>query len=900
MSPTAPRRTKARYSRVFYRTLLRAYPLAFRNAHGDDATDVFADLAHAARLAGGSRLVALWLRSVPMVVRGGMQERRGGPSPPQSPPHRKWSIDMLTSEFLQAARALLRRPVFTATAVLTLALGIGATTAVFSVIDTVLLRPLPYPDSQELVVVSHTAPEIASGDWGLSPAGYFYFRENADTLRDIGVYFRDVAVVTGEGEPERIGSTRISASLLSTLDVAPEIGRPIGSDDDQPGAPLVALLSHGFWTRSFGGDPAVVGRPLLLDGISYEVIGVMPPGFDLPVPGTDVWSALRLDPGARPVNSHYLESIARLREGVTGEQARTQLAGLMGRFPEEMPTAYGGGFMERSGFRVNIRGLLEETVGNVRALLWIVFFAAAFVLVIACANVANLTMLRAEGRRRELAVRGALGASRGALLRFGIAESAIVAVAAGAIGLGLAWVGVRLIVIAAPEGLARVETIAVRPQALGVALGTVLGLTLILGVVSVFQGGSDMAERLRSGGRTGSADRARLRARGAFVITQVAVVLVLMVGSGVLLRSFVKLRSVDPGFTADNVLTMQIPISRVKYSDDGMALRFFEQVGDRLRALPGVTAVGATTALPLVTRPAENLNGVADLPDGSEQNVNIDTRFIGPGYLEALGIRLLEGRTFERRDMDAAEPGAIVSGALAQQLWPGESPIGKRVRPLLRDYPWHRVVGVVGDVREEDITRAPEPTVYFPYTDLSWFRSFTIAMRTEGAPTALLPAVRREVSALDPDVPLASVATMDDLVAGHLSRTTFTLTLVGLATAMALFLCAVGIYGVIGFAVRQRHFEIGVRMALGAQNGQVAGMVIGQTMALALAGIVVGLGLAIAGMGLMESLLYEVTPTDPVTLTAVVLGLGLIALLAGALPALRATRVDAIIALQGE
>jgi predicted permease len=887
-------------SRAFYRTLLLAYPPGFRAVHGDDATDVFADLAHAARLRGGPRLLGLWLRTIPAVVRGGISERRElRGSPPGRTPS-PWRPDMLTNELKQSVRALARRPAFALTAVLTLALGIGATTAVFSVVDAVLLSPLPYEDPDALVELRHVVPELATGEWGLSQAGYFYFREHAETLQDIAAYRGGSMVRTGDGPPQRLQSFGVTASLLSTLGVTPELGRPFTAADDTPGAPPVAILSHGLWTRSFGADPGVIGSSVLLGGTAYEIIGVMPESFRYPSASTDVWVPMRLDPDARPVNSHIFAAVARMSPGATVETVRSELTGLIGRFPEEMPTAYGNGFIERSGFRPVVRSLLEETVGGVRAILWIVLGAAALVLIIACANVANLMMLRSEGRRRELAVRSALGASRGALLRFSLSEAAIVSLAGGAIGIVLAWAGVRLLVLAAPPGLRRVEEIAMRPLAAVTAVAIAVVVALVLGVASSMRGGVGVAEQLKSGGRAGSADRRRARARGAFVVTQVAMAVLLVAGSGLLLRSILKLRGVDPGFSPDNVLTVRLALSPAKYPDDGQAMGFFEQVTERIGSLSGVRAAGIVDGLPLGSRASDNANGFADLPDGSEQTLLFDTKFAGPGYLEAMGLRLIEGRTFERRDMESGTLGAVVTRSLAEQLWPDGSALGKRARPLMTDYPWHTIVGVVEDVRTEFLDRAPEPTIYFPYADVRWGRSFYLAIRAEGPPGELLPAVRDQVWALDPDVPMGTVATMEDLIGEQFATTSFTLTLVGAAAAMALFLCAVGIYGVIGYAVRQRHFEIGVRMALGARAAQVAGMVIGQTLVLASAGILIGLGLALAGMGLLESLLFEVTPTDPLTLGAVALGLALVAALAGALPARRATRVDALIALQGE
>jgi len=806
-------------------------------------------------------------------------------------------MDTFTSELRHAIQALLRRPAFTLTAIATLALGIGATAAVYSVVDTILLHPLPYAEPERLIVVRHVVPEIASGEWGMSQVGYFHFREHAEKLEDIGAYWSDTQVLTGDGPPQSLEVASVTASVLSTLGVSPELGRPIGVDDDRRGAARVVLLSHGLWTQSFGADPAVVGRDITLEGERHEVIGVMPAVFRFPAPATDAWVPARFDPAARPVNQHTFPGVARVKAGVSTAAAAEELAGLVSRWPEEIPTVYGG-FIERAGFQVVTRPLLDDAVDDVRTLLWIVLAAAVIVLIVACSNVANLMILRAEGRRLEAAMRAALGASRAALLRYSLSEAAVLSLASGVVGLALAWVGVRLLVLNAPPGLPRIEEITLQPVAVLVAVLAVVVVSATLGVVSNSRFGEQLAVQIKSGGRSGTPDRRRLRVRGAFVVTQVSMAVLLAVGSGVLLRSFLNVRAVDPGFSPDNVMTLRLSISPTKYADDGAAFRFFEQVSESIGALPGVQAVGAVTALPLVHRAADNVNEFGDLPGGAEETMLFDTKFAGPGYVEAQGMRLLEGRTLQRRDMAPETGGALVTRALAEQVWPGETAVGKRVRPLMRDYPWHTVVGVIEDVRTEDLRRAPEPTVYFPYSDLAWSRSFFFAVRTQGPPEPLLPAIRDAVWALDADVPLASVTSMEGLVADHMSRTSFTLTLVGVAAATALFLCAVGIYGVIAYTVRQRHFEIGVRMALGARGPQVAGMVLRQTLLLAGGGIVLGTALALAATGLMESLLFEVAAADPLTLVAVALSLGAIAILAGALPARRATRVDAIVALQ--
>ena len=878
------------------RVLLLLYPAPIRRAHGPEI--LAATTAEWQRRQGIARFLA-WLLTD--ILRTRADERRAlrsdTPLPSPRRPTRGALMDNFLRDLYHGARALLRRPGFAAAAVVTLAFGIGATTAVFSVVETVLLRPLPYAEPDRLVSLSHGVPKIAIGEWGLSRAGYFYFRERAETLEDIGAYREVSRVLTGDVDPERLRGATITWSVISTLGINPEIGRPFTLDDDLPGAPPVVLISNGLWRRAFGADPEIVGRSIELEGGDVEVVGVMPSSFRFPSAPTDFWMPMQFDPQARPVNQHIFPGVALLAPGVTPEQARTELNVLVGRFSEEMPTAYGNGFIEDSGFHAVVRSLLDAKVGSVRALLFIVLAAAALVLVIACANVANLMVLRSEARRTELAVRAALGAAGGRLLWYSLSEALVLAGAGGLLGGLIAWGGVGALVRAAPPGLPRLEEVGLDPAALAVTSVIVLALALLLGAAGAVRGGSALTESLKQG-RAASADRGRLRLRAALVVTQMAMAVVLLAGAGLLFRSFINLRAVDPGFSAEDVLTFQLSVPFSDYPENEQVLTFYQQIIDRVRSLPGVEAAGFTTGAPLASHPAENANDVADLPDGSDVRALIDTKFVGPEYFEVMRMRLVEGRTFERGDMEPGSEGVIVTRSLAEFYWPGESAIGRRARPLMTDYPWHTVVGVIEDIRTEELTMAPEPTLYFPYTDVVYLRSFTVALRSEVPLADLLPAIRAQVAELDPRVPLASIATMEEVVADDLSRTTFTLALLAAASGVALVLGIVGVYGVISYAVSRRYFEIGIRMALGARAPQVAGLVFGQTMTLALAGIVVGLVLAVAGTRWMEFLLFETAPTDPLTLAAVALGLALVAALAGLLPARRATRVDAVVALR--
>ena len=880
------------------RMLLVLYPAPVRLEHGPE---ILAAATAEWQRGPGAAGFFVWLFAD--ILRARADERRAlrstTPLPSPRRPKRGALMDNFLRDLQHSFRALLRRPGFAATAVVTLALGIGATTAVFSVVETVLLRPLPYAEAERLVSLSHGVPKIASGEWGLSRAGYFYFREHADTLEDLGAYREVSRVLTGVGDPERLRGATITWTLISTLGVTPEIGRPFTLDDDLPGAPPVVLISNGLWRRAFGEDPEMLGRYIELEGRRVEVVGVMAPSFRFPSARADFWVPMQFDPQARPVNQHIFPGVARLAPDVTPEQASTELNALVGRFAEEMPTAYGNGFVERSGFHAVVRTLLDAKVGNVRALLFIVLGAAALVIVIAIANVANLFVLRSEARRTELAVRSALGAGGGMLLWYALSEALLLAGAGGLLGGLIAWGGVQALVRAAPPALPRLEEIGLDPAVLGVTFVIVLLVALLLGAVGAVRGGVALTESLKQG-RGASADRGRLRLRAALVVTQMAMALVLLAGAGLLFRSFMNLRAVDPGFSAEDVLTFQLSVPFSDYPENEQVLTFYQQVIDRVGSLPGVEAAGLVTGVPLASRPWENANDIADLPDGSEIRALIDTKFAGPGYFEVMHMRLVEGRTFERGDMEAGSEGVVVTRSLAELYWPGESAIGRRARPLMTDFPWHTVVGVIEDVRTEALTMDVEPVLYFPYTDVIHERSFTVAVRSKVPPGDLLAAIRGQVAELDPDVPLASIATMEEVVAEHMSRTTFMLALLAAASGVALVLGIVGVYGVISYAVSRRHFEIGIRMALGARASQVALLVFGQTMTLALAGIVVGLALAVVSTRWMEFLLFETAPTDPVTLGAVALGLATVAALAGLLPARRATRVDAVVALRRE
>ena len=892
---------------TIYRMVLWLYPRRVRINHGDEMVAAVESewrqrATHGLR---GGAAFCLWLSFD--TARGLVSHHAGSDSrqkPASSGPSHAWGSPTrlmgVDGEMRRAVRSLARAPVFTATAAVTLALGIGANTAVFSVVDRVLLRPLPFAESENLIVIGHPVPGYASGEWGLSRAGYFYFREHARTLEDIGVYRSPAVVLTGDGRPERVGAALITASMLSTLRVTTALGRPFSPNDDRPGAQPVVVLSHDLWTRRYGADESIIGRTILVEGLPEEVIGVMPPDFHFPGQTTALWRPMRLDPNAPAVNSHYLSAVARLANGATEADAARDLKGLVARFTEEFPSAYNASFMTNSRFDVVIRTMLDDTVQNVSQALWIVLGTVAVVLLMTCANVANLFLVRADGRRREVAMRTALGASRAHLVSHYLTESFVLAALGGVLGVGFAYLGVDLLTALAPAVLPRMQEIGLDGRALVVAGGLSALSAVFFGMFPlVHRGDTNLTDALKEGARSATPSRQRQRIRGGLVVSQVAMALVLLAVSGLLFRSFLALRAVDLGFDPANVFTVRVSVGRAGYEENASLHRFFGTVRDRLQAISLVTDVGMVGGLEIASRAPDNLTEITDVPGGGVTREIIDEKHASAGYFEAMGMRLVEGRYMDRADENTTAPGAIITRSMAEQFWPGQSAVGARVRPMWTELPWHTIVGVIEDVRSEGIRKAPEPTMYLPYTTPR-IRSMAFAIRTAASPSVILPVVQREVWAVDPNAPIAQAISMESIVADDMASTTFTMSLLGVAAAMALLLGAIGIYGVISYGVSQRAPEIGIRLALGAEAGQVGRMVLSQTMRLALVGIGVGLAAALVLNRVINSVLFGVESTDPVTFVGVCVLLAGVAAVAGYLPARRASRVDPLEALRAE
>ncbi|HUP19157.1 MAG TPA: ABC transporter permease [Gemmatimonadota bacterium] len=818
----------------------------------------------------------------------------------------------------QAARSLARARGFAIISVLTLGLGLGATTAIFSVVERVLVAPLPYPEAERLVRLTS---ETTEGTWDLSRAQYSLFGEQSRTIDRLAGFSFGQTTLQGPDGPERVGVWRGTAALFQLLGARPVAGRLVDEADDDYGAPLVAILSHGYWQRAFGGDGSVVGRTLMVNDAPVEIVGVMQRDLELPahVPAEarpDIWLPLQLNLAGQFINSHNeFQTLARLAPGSSAEEASVELAGFNPRLTSMFPQAYYEGFMERYGFRTRATPLKDHLVSEVAGSLWILLAGVGLVLLIACANIANLLLARAEGRRREMAVRTAMGAGRAAIIRSFLAESLVVAAAGALLGLLLAYWGTEWVRAASPGNLPRLEGLSLDGSTLAFtgALTVVVALALsILPGLRYARGARSLAD-LMDGGRTATVGRERQRARGALVMTQVALAMVLLVGSALLIESFRRIRAVDPGIDVAGVVAVGIPLPWSRYQTRQDQWSFYDAMLERVRAIPGVVAAGTGQAVPIADSygctiqafpDAEVMQRIAD----SNNTLCATQVSVTDGYFEALGIRLLEGRTFERADNDHPETGTIVvSQAFVRKFWPSGDALGRRVAPGGRtEGPFYTVVGVVGDVYGGSPTDPPAIAIYYPVVPIPptgglWGSAGNLIVRTASAdPMTLFPEIREAVQGLDPAIPLDNPRAMTSVVAASVSGLSFTMTLLGLAAFAALVLAAVGLYGVLSYLVQRRTGEIGVRMAMGAPPGRVERMVVGGSLRIAVAGLVVGGLAALALTRFLGGMLYQVQPTHPAAYVAAAGVLAGVVVLASWVPARRAAGVDPVVALRAE
>jgi putative ABC transport system permease protein len=819
-------------------------------------------------------------------------------------------IDSLRQDVRVALRGLRRRPAFTALVVLTLALGIGANTAIFSVVNGVLLRPLPYHHPGEIATVWMQWPSNPHGE--LSQPEYWDLREQSRSFSRLAAYASGSLTLTGSGQPERLTAGFASAGALPLLGVAPALGRGFGPEDDQPGRPQVVLLSDGLWRRRFGADPHVIGRSLRLDDAPATVIGVMPPGFQLPTdytgPGMEIWAPLQLDPAIDRSERgwHWVRVIGRLRPGTDIAAASREVAALATRMRETYPGEYKSAF---SGFAVSAA---EDLVGDVRPAILVLLGAVGLLLLIACANVASLLLARAEARQREVAVRTALGAGSGRMVRQLLTESLVLAAAGGVLGLLLADWGVRAIVAAAPPTLPRLEAIGTDGWVLGFTLLITTATGVLFGLLPALQAARpDLTVALGEGGRSGSS-AGRQRFRRGLVVAQIALAVVLVTSAGLLLRSFERLRGVDPGFDPDGLLTAQVELSPVRYETPAQVRSFYRQLVEALERIPGVQSAAAVRALPMTGRLEIGdwsfvIEGRHSWPPTPAERINADWQSLTPHYFGTLKIPVLQGRGLEQGDRQGGQQVVVVNRTLARSAWPEGNAVGQRI--LLggggTDSVWRTVVGIVGDVRHRGLSAEPRPEMYLPYDQFpagtgTPSRTMRLVLRTGGNPSAAAPALRAAAAALDPDLPVTEVQTMTTALGAWAAERRLTMLLVGGFALLALTLGAVGVYGVMAHLVVQRTREIGVRIALGAAPRSILGLVLSQGAWLAGLGVGLGLLAALAASRLLSGLLFDVAPTDPVTYLVTIAALLLVAVTAALIPARRATRTDPVEALRSE
>jgi predicted permease len=808
-----------------------------------------------------------------------------------------------------AIRMLRKQPAFTAVATLTLALGIGANTAMFSVVYGVLLKPLPFHQPENLVALWHRAPGLNMPLLEQGAATYFTYRENNRVFEDIGLWETDEASITGHGEPERAQVMRVTDGLLPILRAQPVRGRLFTREDDSPGAARRAILTHGYWQRRFGGAADVVGRTLTVDGRRYEVIGILPPSFKFLHTDPALLLPFRFNRAEVRAGDFSYRGIARLAPGVSLEQANNDVARMI-PLTFDLFAVWPGltrKMFDEAELGPNVRPLFEDVVGDVARVFWVLLSTVGIVLLIACANVANLFLVRAETRHHELAIRVALGAHRGRIARGLLTESVSLALVGGAGGLLLAWAGIRLLARLAPAGLPRIDQISIDPVVLAFAVGVSVLTGLLFGVIPVMRLATTAAALTE---RWATDSSGRYRARNLLVVSEIALALVMLVVSGLMVRTFVALHQVEPGFLQPkDVQTFRVSIPAAVIGDPLRTVLAYRQISQQLQQVPGVISVGLSSSVTMDRNVAGTPILVEDAPETGRTMAPIRRhKRVAPGYFETMGNPVLAGRDIAWTDIDQGRPVVVVSENLARQYWKDPvQALGKRVRQSDQN-PWREIIGVVGNERDDGPNQPATAIVYWPMLISQWWnapidvrRTMTYVVRSArvGSP-GFLRELQQAVWSVNPNLPLASVRTLDDIRSAAMAQTSFALVMLALAATVALLLGIVGIYGVITHVAAQRTREIGIRIALGAQIRDVRRMFLRQGFWLTVAGIGLGLGMARVFAHVMAGLLFGIGPMDPATYVAVSAGLAAVALVATYLPARRASRVDPIVALRGE
>jgi predicted permease len=821
-----------------------------------------------------------------------------------------------TDQFKQVLRRLSRAPLFTAITLLTLAIGVGANTVIFSVVDGVVLKPLPYPHPEQLIGVWHTAQLVGFSQLNMSPSMYFIYREQSTTLEDIGVYSGDSMNVTGTGQPEHVQGLDVSDGTLPILGVQPVLGRFFTRKDDTAGSPDTVLISYAYWQQKFGGSPSAVGRSLTVDGKSREVIGVLPRNFQfLNYPDPALVEPFQWDRSKTKLGNFSQSGLARLKPGVTIEQASADMARLIPVVNRSFaaPDGFSPTLFENAHIKPDLHPLKNDVIGDVAKVLWVLMGSIVMVLLVACANVANLLLVRVEGRRQELAIRSALGAGWGRITADLLFESVVLGVAGSLIGLAFAYGALRLLVATASTGLPRIHEIGINLPVLLFTLGLALLTSLLIGLIPVMKyAGSGATSGLREGGRALSQGRERHRARKALVVVQVALALVLLICSGLMIRTFRALMHVSPGFDAPESVEsfrFYIPESQIPATQSERVVRTEQQIIDKLGGVPGVASVSILSDVPMDGNNSNDILYAQDhiLREGELPPIR-RFKFIVPGAFATLGTRLLAGRDLTWTDLYDKRPVAIISENFAREYWnSANNAIGKKIRVASTD-DWREIVGVAQDVHDDGVDQPASSTVYWPLLRVNFEgqkedvrRGIAFIIRSPRAGSqAFMSEVQRAVWSIDPDVPLANPTTLGEFYTKSMARTSFTLVMLCIAGTMALLLGIVGIYGVVSYSVSQRTREIGIRMALGAQRQELTAMFVRQGLWLTGIGVACGLGVAFAAMRLMSSLLFNVSPVDPITYGAITACVIATAYLACYLPSRRASAVNPVEALRAE
>ncbi|MGH7719053.1 MAG: ABC transporter permease [Gemmatimonadaceae bacterium] len=901
-------------SERWFRLLLTLYPRDFRQLFGDEMIAFFRDRLRHERATRGTRgVIGLWARTLRDLVIHAPLERldaaqRSTRRRQEIVPYRQAHStlhneeDRMMSSIVQdlkyAARGMLRAPAFLAVVLTTLALGIGANAAIFSVVRAILLQPLPYQDPDALVEIAHEEPYGS-----VSEPEFVDYQRETRALERLAALRTPPVTLTGDGEPEQIRAAAVSDGFFRIMGVAPQLGRTFLPEEDRRGAADVVVLSHGLWQRRYGADPAIVGKQIVINSRPRTVVGVMPRQFAYPSRDVAVWAPLRLNYDTLWTrNNHYLRMVGRVAPGSTLERASAELNLLARRFTRDFPETYAAG----NPLVVKMTRVNDALVGKTRPYLYALLGAVGFVLVIACVNVANLLLVRGESRRKEVAIRTALGASRSRLMRLVLTEGALYALAGGAFGLLVALLGVKLLVTFAPPDTPRLAEVRVDTAVLLFTLGITMLTGLLFGIVPAFTRSRDSSsEALKEGGKTTGQARGLARVRRTLVVSEVALAVVALAGATLMLRSLWNLHRIDLGFTPARVLSLRLSLPVQKYPDDAPA-RFYDELLGRVRALPGVRAAGAVGDLPIadgnsmwsILIDGAPMTSVAESPSAMPQQVT-------PGYLESMGIALVRGRTFVDADRADAPLVAVVNETMAREHWPGKNAIGGTIKMLNDEAPWATVVGVVTDVRSSGFLERVPPTMYFPLAQAGRSAYFTpaqmnVVVKTDGDPLAIAPRVRALVREMEPMAPLSRVQSMEQVVAASVAARRFATQLLSAFAALAVVLAGVGIYGVISFGVTQRTFEIGLRLALGAQRHQVLRLVVSEGVRLALVGVALGLIASLAVTRVLRAVFVDVTPGDPWTLVSVMLVLVAVAFVASYVPARRASGIDPIGALRAE